>query len=107
MKGVGLILVLVGFLAMGFFIGKCTNKPVNKEIVLPDVSRDKDKIDALERQLKADSAIIKTIRFSLDSVKALTPINHKKLTNDIKTTKTFSRPKLKSYIDSIYESDSK
>ncbi len=107
MKGIGLVLVLVGFMAMGFFIGKLTNKPVNKEIVLPDVSRHTDKIDSLNRQLKADSAMIQRLYFSLDSVKALTPINHKKLTNDIKTTKNFSRPKLKSYVDSIYESDSK
>ena len=107
MKGIGLVLVLVGFMAMGFFIGKCTNKPVNKEIILPDVSRHTDKINALERRFKSDSALITKLYFSLDSVKALTPINHKKLTNDIKTTKTFSRPKLKSYIDSIYESDSK
>lgn len=107
MKGIGLVLVLVGFMAMGFFIGKLTNKPVNKEIVLPDVSRNTDKIDSLNRQLKADSAMIQRLYFSLDSVKALTPINHKKLKNDIQVYKGFSRVKRNKFIDSIYSANTK
>jgi len=107
MKGWALVLVVVGFLAMGIFIGRGTKKTVVNEIKLPDVSRQTDKIDSLNRLLKADSAMIERLYFSLDSVRILMPINHKKLKDDIQTTKKFSRPKLKSYIDSIYESDSK
>ena len=107
MKGIGLVLVLVGFLAMGIFIGRGTKKTVVNEIVLPDVSRQTDKIDSLNRLLKADSAMIKRLYFSLDSVRTLMPINHKKLNNDIKVYKGFSRPKRTKFIDSIYSANVK
>lgn len=107
MRGVGLILVIIGVLAMGFVIGKCTNKSDVKEIVLPDTSRNADKIDSLEFLIKADSVIIKGLQITIDSLKAKKTNNHKKLNNDIKTVKGFSRAKRDKFLDSIYGANKK
>jgi hypothetical protein len=102
MKGWILILVLVLFIVIGFAIGKLTNKPVVNEIVLPDVSRQKDQIDAKNKRIAADSLLIKSLYVSIDSLSLKKVINHKKLNNDINKLKGFTPYTRNKYIDSIY-----
>ncbi len=107
MKGWILILICLLFMVIGFSIAKLTTKPVEAQLVLPDVSRQTDMIDSLKRHIKYDSAMIKTLYVKIDSLKNLKAINHKKLQNDINKIQGLTKFTRNAYLDSIYSADHK
>ncbi len=102
MKGWQIILISIALLALGFAAGKFTGEKLENILVLPDVSRQTDAIDAKNKRIAADSLLIKSLYVSLDSISAKKVINHKKLTNDISKLQGFTPYTRNKYIDSIY-----